>query len=119
MITNASASTNFGSAAQVMLGTGVGCGGVNVVDACRMMVGVDLGKCRCRPRPCAHGGLELYLPVNGGAVQGVPVTLTVHEVLNPSVWGEASSTWNESSPGNAWPLLVLPRASTTDPPCPR
>ncbi|MGB0489655.1 MAG: DNRLRE domain-containing protein, partial [Candidatus Poseidoniaceae archaeon] len=105
MITNASASTNFGSAAQAMLGTGVGCGGVNVVDACRMMVGVDFGQVPLSTTLRAHtADLSLYLPVNGwsGAGGASSVTLTVHEVLNPSAWGEASSTWNESSPGNAW-----------------
>ena len=39
MITNASAGTNYGSASQAMLGTHR-MRGVNVVDACRMIIGL-------------------------------------------------------------------------------
>ncbi|MEC7111290.1 MAG: DNRLRE domain-containing protein [Candidatus Thermoplasmatota archaeon] len=105
MITNASAGTNYGSASQAMLGTGTGCGGVNVVDACRMIIGVDFGQVPLSTTLRAHtADLSLYLPANGwnGAGGASSMTLTVHELLNPSAWGEASSTWNESSSGNAW-----------------
>ena len=105
MITNASAGTNYGSVAQAMLGTGTGCGGVNVVDACRMIIGVDFGQVPLSTTLRAHtADLSLYLPANGwnGAGGASSVTLTVHELLNPGAWGEASSTWNESSSGNAW-----------------
>tara|TARA_B100000683_G_scaffold59235_1_gene57285 strand:+ start:72042 stop:81215 length:9174 start_codon:yes stop_codon:yes gene_type:complete len=105
MITNASAGTNYGSVSQAMLGTGTGCGGVNVVDACRMIIGVDFGQVPLSTTLRAHtADLSLYLPANGwnGAGGASSMTLTVHELLNPSAWGEASSTWNESSSGNAW-----------------
>ena len=105
MITNASAGTNYGSVSQAMLGTGTGCGGVNVVDACRMIIGVDFGQVPLSTTLRAHtADLSLYLPANGwnGAGGASSMTLTVHQLLNPSAWGEASSTWNESSTGNAW-----------------
>ena len=105
MITNASASANYGSVAEAMLGTGTGCGGVNVVDACRMILGVDFGQVPLLTTLRAHTAhVSLYLPANGwdGAGGTTSMTLTAHQLLNPTAWGEASSTWNESSPGNAW-----------------
>ncbi|DAC16409.1 MAG TPA: DNRLRE domain-containing protein, partial [Candidatus Poseidoniaceae archaeon] len=103
MITNASAGANYGSATQASLGTGTGCGGSNVVDACRMIVGVDFGQVPLSTTLRAHtADLSLYLQNWNGAGGASSMTLTVHELLNPSAWGEASSTWNESSPGNPW-----------------
>ena len=105
MITNASAGANYGSVAEAMLGTGTGCAGGNVVDACRMIIGVDFGQVPLSTTLRAHtADLNLYLPAGGwnGAGGTSSMTLTVHQLLNPSAWGEASSTWNESSSGNAW-----------------
>jgi len=105
MITNASASTNYGSSSEAVLGTGTGCGGVNVVDACRMILGVDFGQVPLLTTLKAHTAhVDLYVPNNGwdGAGGTTSMTVSAHQLLNPTAWGEASSTWNESSPGNAW-----------------
>ena len=105
MITNASASSNYGSAGSAVLGTGTGCGGVSVVDACRIIIGVDFGQVPLLTTLKAHSAhVDLHLPSNGWQSVGgtSSMTVTVHQLLNPAAWGEASSTWNESSPGNAW-----------------
>ncbi|DAC08014.1 MAG TPA: hypothetical protein D7I09_08945 [Candidatus Poseidoniales archaeon] len=68
-----------------------------------MIVGVDFGQVPLSTTLRAHtADLSLYLQNWNGAGGASSMTLTVHELLNPSAWGEASSTWNESSPGNPW-----------------
>ncbi len=104
MITNASGSTNYGAASTATLGTGVGCGGSSVVDACRMVVGVDFGQVPLSPTLQAHSA-HLSLQVLSSGWLGVggttSMTLTAHRVL-ASTWTELGSTWNESSSGVAW-----------------
>ena len=83
MITNASAGANYGSVAEAMLGTGTGCAGGNVVDACRMIVGVDFGQVPLSTTLRAHtADLNLYLPAGGwnGAGGASSMTLTVHQL---------------------------------------
>lgn len=108
MITNASGSTNYGAAATATLGTGVGCGGSSVVDACRMVVAVDFGQVfgqvplgSTLQAHSAHLSMQVLSSGWLGVGGTTSMTLTAHRVL-ASTWTELGSTWNESSTGVPW-----------------